>query len=118
MATVESTVRLRILVFTMLVALIAPSTAAAFLSVRDAKVLARKHIAGIARNDAHRSGAEILSFDVTSCRRQNNRVVKCRAFTLVSYPTATGRCRFSVTVSEPLPGSVTVSSRQLGCVDA
>ena len=102
---------------TTLVALIAPSTAAAFLSVREAKVLARKHIAGLARKDAHRSGAKIISFDVTSCRRQNNRVVKCRAFTLLSYPTATGRCRFSVTVSEPLSGGVTFSSRLLGCVD-
>ena len=110
-------VRLRILVLTALVALIAPSTAAAFVSVREAKVLARKHIAGVARKDAHRTGAEIISFDVTSCRRQNKRVVKCRAFTLLSYPTATGRCRFSVTVSETLSGGVTLSSRQLGCVD-
>jgi hypothetical protein len=116
-ATVDGTVRLRILVLTTLVALIAPSTAGAFVSVREAKVLARKHIAGVARKDAHRSGAEIISFDVTSCRRQSKRVVKCRAFTVLSYPTATGRCRFSVTVSETLSGGVTLSSRQLGCVD-
>ena len=100
-----------------LVALIAPSTAAAFVSVREAKVLARKHIAGLARKDAHRTEAKIISFDVTSCHRQNRRVVKCRAFTVLSYPTATGRCRFSVTVSETPSGGVTFSSRQLGCVD-
>jgi hypothetical protein len=116
-ATVEATVRLRILVLTTLIALIAPSTAGAFVSVREAKVLARKYIAGVARKDAHRSGAEIISFDVTSCRRQSKRVVKCRAFTVLSYPTATGRCRFSVTVSDTLSGGVTFYSRQLGCVD-
>ena len=110
-------VRLRILVLATLVALIAPSTAVAFVSVREAKVLARKYIAGLARKDAHRSGAEIISFDVTSCHRQTKRVVKCRAFTLLSYPTATGRCRFSVTVSGTRSGGVTFFSKQLGCVD-
>ena len=102
---------------TTLVALIAPSTAAAFISVKEAKVLARKHIAGVARKAAHPSDAEIIAFDVPSCRRQSKRVVKCRAFTVVSYPTATGRCRYSVTVSEILSGGVTFSSRLLGCVD-
>ena len=101
----------------MLVGLIAPSTAAAFVSVREAKVLARKHIASHARKDAHRTGAKIISFDVTSCQRQSKRVVKCRAFTVLSYATATGRCRFSVTVSETLSRRVTFDSKLLGCVD-
>jgi hypothetical protein len=105
---------------TVLAALIFAAPASARLSMPEAQFWTKHAIGEATRAAAKRTHAEIVGFDVvrSSCARSTSRVVTCRGWSELSYPTGeVGHCRHSVKVSETLSGGLTWYRRLITCYD-